>query len=80
MIDEHLRNGKLKVTIKPNAKENKILGFDEEKNSLKISIKEPADKDKANKELIKFMTKRFKKNFLIKSGSKSKEKTLIVSD
>ncbi|MFH1053758.1 MAG: DUF167 domain-containing protein [Candidatus Woesearchaeota archaeon] len=63
-----------KVMVKPNSKENKIIGFDLEKKAYRISIKEPADKGKANKELIRFLSKSLKKRVAIIKGLKSREK------
>lgn len=68
------KNKKFKVIVKPNSNKNEILDFDEAKNTYKIAISEPADKNKANKELIRFLSKHFRKKVIIKSGLKSKEK------
>ncbi|MFH1316542.1 MAG: DUF167 domain-containing protein [Candidatus Woesearchaeota archaeon] len=73
---DEIKESIFKVIVKPNSKENKIIGFDLEKNAYKISIKEPADKDKANKELIRFLSKYFKKRVSIIKGLRSKEKII----
>jgi len=64
----------LKIIVKPNSSSNEILGFDSEKQALKVSISAPADKNKANLELIKFLSKLLKKKVRIKTGLKSREK------
>ncbi|MFW6014763.1 MAG: DUF167 domain-containing protein [Candidatus Nanoarchaeia archaeon] len=79
MISEYIKDGKLKVIIKPNSKKNEVIGFDKENQGLRISIKEPAEKDKANRELLKFITKETGKKASIKSGAKSKTKILEIS-
>ena len=73
-----IHNSKLKVLVKPNSKKSEILGYD--KNMVKVAIKEPADKNKANKEVIKFFSKLLKKKVRIKSGLTSREKILEIDD
>jgi len=65
-----------KVIIKPNSSKNEIMGFDDNKRAYKISIKEKAQDNKANKELIKFLSKVLGKKVRIKSGFKSREKII----
>ena len=52
----------IKVKVKPNSKEFKIKQGD----MWQISLTEPAEKNKANFELIKEMTKRYGKCRIIK--------------
>ena len=63
-----------KVIVKPNSKKNGILGYDEEKQAYIVSIKEKAEDNRANIELIKFLSKTLGKKARIKSGFKSKIK------
>lgn len=66
---------KIKVKIKPNSSESKII----EKGLVwKINIKAPAQENKANIELLKFLKRELKKNIKIVSGLKSKEKVLEI--
>ena len=76
-INNFIKDNKLKIIVKPNADKTEILGYDESKKTVKIAIAAPADKDKANKELIRFLSKILKRNVKIKSGLRSKEKTII---
>ena len=76
---DYIKNNHLAIIVKPNSSKNEILGFDENKQALKVSICEPADKDKANKEVIRFFSKLLKKKVRIKSGLRSHEKILEVS-
>lgn len=69
----------IKVEIKPNSKENKILEFKD--NILKIKIKAPQVEGKANKELIDFLSKEFntpKTSIIIKSGIFSRKKIIEI--
>lgn len=77
-LEEYVIDNKFKVIVKANSRKNEIIGYDEIKKGVKISIKEPADKNKANKEIIKFISKLLKKQVRIKSGLTSKEKILEI--
>lgn len=65
-----------KVIVKPNSRKNEILGYDEEKQAYIISIKEKAEDNKANIELIRFLSKMLGRKARIKSGLKSREKIM----
>ena len=71
----------LKIKAVPNSSKNEICGiFD---NSLKIKIKAPALENKANEELIKFLSKLLKVpkyNISIKSGDTSKLKNIYIEN
>lgn len=69
-----------KVIIKPNSPKNEVVGFDSDKKAYKISIKEKAEENKANKELIRFLSKELGKRIKIKSGLKSREKIIELLD
>lgn len=69
-----------KVLIKPNSLKNEIIGYDDGKKAYKIGIKEKAEDNKANKELIKFLSKLTGKRARIKSGLKSREKLIELMD
>ena len=69
---------KFKVIVKPNSRENKIIEFDKDKSAYIIKIKARAEDNKANIELIKFLSKLLKKKVRIASGLKSREKIIEV--
>jgi len=73
-----INEAKFKVIVKAGSNANKIEGYDAGKKAYLVSIKEPADKDKANKELLRFLKSVLKKEVLIKSGLRSKEKIIEV--
>lgn len=77
-IESYFKNNCLKIIVKPNSSSNEILCFDSEKQALKVSIAAPADKNKANLEVIKFFSRLLKKRVKIKSGLKSKEKIVCI--
>jgi len=65
-----------KVIVKPNSRKNEILGYDEGKRAYIISIKEKAEDNQANIELIRFLSKMLGRKARIKSGLKSREKII----
>ncbi len=75
-IKQHIKNGKLAVKAVPNAKSQRII---EENGIVKVYLASPADKNKANKELITLFKKKFKLKVEIKSGLKSRNKILLIS-
>ncbi len=66
----------IKVIVKPNASRNEIVCFDKNKQAYKINIKAKAEKNEANKELIKFLSKTLNKKVNIKTGLNSREKII----
>ena len=50
---------KLTVFVKPNAHENKIVGWIDE-HTVKIKIAAPPKEGRANRELVKFLAERLK--------------------
>lgn len=70
----------LKVKAVPNSSKNEICGLIGD--ALKIKIKAPAVENKANEELVKFLSKLLKipkSAIVIKSGDTSKLKTLYIN-
>ena len=73
-------NNRLHITVKPNAKKTEILSFDPLTKIVKIAVAAPADKDKANKELLKFVSRILKKKVSFVTGLRNKEKILEIID
>ena len=67
--------GSFKVKVKPGAKKDMIISFLD--NCLVVEIAAPADKNKANLRLVKFLSKHLGQQVRIKSGQASKEKVLV---
>ncbi len=68
--------GSFRVLIKANAQKNEILGYDDTRKAYKVSIKKPAEDNKANIELVKFLSKELGKTVKIVSGHTSRIKML----
>lgn len=67
------------VKITPNSRMNRVVGFEED--ILKIKIKAPPEKGKANKELINFLAKKLKiakSSIKILTGQTSRLKKLKI--
>ncbi len=73
-----IREDSFRVLIKANARQNEILGFDDARKAYKIAVKEPAEDNKANTELVKFLSKELGKKVKIVSGHTSKVKMIRV--
>jgi uncharacterized protein (TIGR00251 family) len=67
-----------KVIVKPDSPKNKIVSFEDD--TYKIEIKAPAEKNKANIELIKFLSKKLDKDVKIISGFNSKKKIIKIEN
>jgi len=74
-----IKQGIIKVILKPNSSKNKIKEFDSERNAYRIDIKAPAQDNKANIELVKFLSRALKKDIKIIKGFKSREKLIKIS-
>ena len=68
----------LLVYVQPKAKRNEIEGVDEWRGRLKVRIKAPPVEGKANKELIKFLSKLLNADVKLVRGETSREKDLLV--
>ncbi|MES2215463.1 MAG: DUF167 domain-containing protein [Pseudomonadota bacterium] len=74
----------IKIKVKAGAKHDRIEGWitENENKILKVSIKQIPEEGKANKAIIKFLSKTWKvpqKNLVISSGLTSNYKTIIIS-
>lgn len=74
MINYYIKDGKLKVFVKPNKSKNNIIYGDN--NELIIELNAQPEDNKANTELLKFLKKQTKKQWKIISGFKSRNKVL----
>jgi len=77
-LEKYISNNLLKIIVKPSSIETEIVGYDANKKSIRVNVNAPADKNKANKEIIKFFSRLLKKKVIIKSGLASKEKLLKI--
>ncbi len=71
-----IKENSFKIIVKPNCSENQILSYDKAKQAYRVNIKAKPENNKANIELIKFLSKLLKKKIKIIKGLKSKEKLI----
>ncbi|MDO9056509.1 MAG: YggU family protein [Methanobacteriales archaeon HGW-Methanobacteriales-1] len=69
----------LDIEVSPNASKFEISGYNSWRERLEIRIKAIPQKGKANKEIIKEMSKLTKMDVEIISGLKSHQKTLLIN-
>jgi uncharacterized protein (TIGR00251 family) len=71
----------IKIIVTPNSKEQGIEGVDQWRGALKVRIKAPAQKGKANSELIEFLSYSLSvpsSDISIKAGETSRLKELEI--
>ncbi|MBT5021501.1 YggU family protein [Candidatus Woesearchaeota archaeon] len=78
MWQEKISNGRLKIIVRPNSAKTEITKWDSDRDSLRINVAAIPEKDKANKEVVKFFSKLLKKKVEIVSGSSSRQKVLKI--
>ena len=78
-ILDHIEDGHLRIIVKPNSSKTEIMCYDKAKGAIRVNIKAPPDKGKANKELIRFLSKKLNMKIEIKSGLTSRTKVLKIS-
>ena len=74
-LHQYIKNSRISIKVIPNAK---ATALKDEHGALKLYLHAPPEKDKANKELIKFFKQEFKCRVEIVSGLKSRQKVLHV--
>lgn len=65
-----------RVKVRPDSSCNEIVCFDREKNVYRVNIKAPAENNKANRELIRFLSKKLKRSVKISSGLNGRTKVV----
>ncbi|ADP77185.1 protein of unknown function DUF167 [Methanothermus fervidus DSM 2088] len=70
----------LQIHVIPSSKKFGIEKYDSWRKRLYVTVKSPARKGKANKEIIEEFSKLFNKEVKIVKGIKSRDKTLVVKD
>ena len=73
-----IKESKFKIVVKTRSNKNELLEFDKEKKAYRVNIKSAPENNKANIEIINFLSKVLKQKVRISSGLKSKEKTIEV--
>ncbi len=74
-IKKYIINGTLSLHVTPHSSRNELV---EENGGLKLYLHAPPEKDKANKELLKFFKKELGLRVEIVSGLRSREKVVRI--
>lgn len=70
----------MKVVVKPNKKQTRIISYNKETNTYIIEVKGRPINNEVNLELLKFLSKYFKTNKIrISKGLKSREKIIEIN-
>ena len=77
-ISEFVKSGTLRVHARPGKKKTAVTGFDSGRKALIVDVGAPAEGEKANVELVKFISRKLKRPVVMKSGFASKDKLLLV--
>jgi len=72
-----VKNNRLVVRVKPNARKSAVLIIKD--GILHLAIAAPPEDGKANAEVERFLTRLLKRKATIKSGFTSKGKTVLLS-
>ena len=68
------------IEVSTNSNKFQISGFNEWRNRFEIRIKQVPQKGKANKEIVKELSKIFNCDVSISKGEKSSQKTIVCYD
>jgi uncharacterized protein (TIGR00251 family) len=75
-IDKYIVNNTLKIFVKPGSSANQVIGYIN--GTLKVAITAPAERDKANREVIKYFSHILGRKVRIVYGLHSKVKVLRI--
>ncbi|AEC51177.1 hypothetical protein PNA2_0260 [Pyrococcus sp. NA2] len=78
MLKETQEGTLIYVLVKPNAKKTEIEGVDTWKKRIRISVKAPPVKGKANRELVNFLQGLLNAEVILVRGETSREKELLI--
>lgn len=78
MRDVNQKGVILNLRVKPNSSCFKLRKFDASRNELSVNVCSPAQKGKANKELLKGLKGIFASEVELLKGEKSDKKTVVV--
>ena len=71
-----IKNNILQIKTLPNASKTEIKAIEED--IIKLAVAAPPEKNRANRELLKFLKKEYNIRARIKSGATSREKILEI--
>lgn len=78
-MKQYIEKGELKIIVRPNSPKTEVIRWDSEKRALRVNVHAHPEKGQANKEVVRFFSKKLKKKVVIKSGLKSRCKILQIA-
>ena len=77
-IAKYIIGGVLRVYAKPGKKKSGVVGYDEARRALVVEVGAPAEDNKANAELVRFLSRELGRPARIKSGFTGKSKRIVL--
>lgn len=72
-----MEKNRLSVIVRPNSKKNEIVEINGK--TIRANIAAPAEKNRANIELVKLLSRKLKKKVKIVSGLSGRKKTVEIT-
>ncbi len=76
---QYIEKGELRVIVKANSPRTEIVRWDPGRKALLVNVHARPEKGQANREIVRFFSRQLKKKVVIRSGLKSRCKTLQIS-
>ena len=76
-VKDYIDRDRMYVIVTPNARKTEVLGWDATKKRLKIAVAAVPDKDKANRELLRFLEQETKRSATLMKGLRTREKLIF---
>jgi len=73
-----IKENPFKIIVKPNSNKNEVIGYDGERGAYRVNIKAKPEDNKANIEVIKFLSRLLNKQVRIVKGFRSRSKLIDV--
>jgi uncharacterized protein (TIGR00251 family) len=77
-IASHVKGGLLRIIAKPGKKKTRVAGYESVNDALIVEVAAPAEDNKANIALVKFLSRQLKRPVAMKSGFSGKEKVFLI--
>jgi hypothetical protein len=78
-ILKRAKDGRLSVIVTPNTKKTAVLAWDEARQALRVSVEAPPERNRANVELVKFLSRLFGKRVELVAGATGRRKILRLN-
>ena len=69
-----IKENSFKIIVKPNSPKNGVLGYDNNRRAYRIAVKAKPENNRANMEIVRFLSRLLKKRGRVVKGVRSREK------